>query len=427
MPTTKKKGMKVLIKCSWSGAIIPIPETFTSSSTLSQIISSISPNLPPIITKPLLDSNSPQPSIVYMRTNILKRDWEITRLGDFCEGGSILLTLNLPKEDGVPVDAVKPAAISENTEPMEIDDEPTPASYAASASTRTPKQAMERLVSSNFDKDSQECLSTILKMIDNILSKNDAKFRSIRITNKTVEKKIVSKKGGLDILFALGFEYDVAPGAMGFDFDNSLAMKRETQGTKQSEIIILRPEKEDQDLLAAARRDLNQMLTAELKVSQHDIPSMPRVQPFPSTGSASAGSSVKSFDPFKTHSFNTQAAAAGAPNPNAIIPDGTSGKSSTEKKLEILKNKQQRLEQSMQSLGDRCITAFLPGETGPIVSLRSPGGPDIGEGKSDSALIARQMMKKMEERKKREEGGFTTKTMRTFLFMSYFALMLETL
>ena len=87
----------------------------------------------------------------------------------------------------------------------------------------------------------------------------------------------------------------------------------------------------------------------------------------------------------------------------------------------------QKLEQSIQTLDDRCITAFLPGETGPIVSLRSPGGLDIGEGKSDSAIIASQMMKKMEERKKKEEGGFTTKSMRTLLHFTYLISVLQCL
>ncbi len=351
-----------------------------------------------------------------MRTNILKRDWEITRISDFCDEGSILLTLNLPKEDGLS-NEVKPAASSEGTEPMDIDVDHAPATTAAVKAT-TPKQAMERLIQSNFDQDSVECLTTILKMIDNIVSKSDAKFRSIRITNKSVEKKIVSKKGGLDVLFALGFEYDIPAGPIGFDFDNSLARTREAGGTGSSkaENIILKPENENQNVLIAARRDLIHVLTSELKVAPNGVPSMPRVRPSPSMSTNVNSTVTKSFDPFKSQSFNTQAAAAGAPNPNAIKPDGSSaGKSTTEKKLEMLQKKQQKLEKSLQALDDRCITAFLPGEIGPIVSVRSPGGSDIGERTSDSALIASQMMKRMEERKKKEEGGFTTKSMSKFL------------
>lgn len=118
---------------------------------------------------------------------------------------------------------------------------------------------------------------------------------------------------------------------------------------------------------------------------------------------------MASFDPFKSQSFNIQAATVGAPNPNSIAPDG--GKSSTDRKLEILQQKQKRLEESIQTLTDREISAFLPYETGPIVSLSSPGD-SILDAKGDGALLAAAAKKKIEERKKQAEGGFTTKSMR---------------
>jgi len=408
-----KIPLRILIKCAWSGARIPTPPTLTTSSTITQVISSISSSLPPLFTNPLGEWNDPQPFIVYMRTNVLKRDWDVTKVGDFCTGGSILLTLNLPKDTGGTT-ATEPPVVSssDSIEPMDIDD--IPAAHAAGFQRKTPKQAMRYIVNSNFDQDSQECLQTILKMVDNLLSKNDAKFRSIRISNKTVDTKIISKKGGLDLFFALGFEYDDSQG-LAFDFDNSKSRQREVGG--QSDMIILRPEDEDHELLTKAREELSHMLTAELNVSNEDVPSMPRVKPL--LGTAIGASAAPSFDPYKSRSFNIQAAAVGAPNPDSIIPDGTvsAGKSVTEQKLEILQQKQQRLELSMQSLTDRGISAFLPGETGPIISLSSPGDADmvVGHGKGDSSILAGQMMKKMEERKKQEEGGFTTKTMRKFV------------
>ena len=115
------------------------------------------------------------------------------------------------------------------------------------------------------------------------------------------------------------------------------------------------------------------------------------------------------FDPFKSQSFNLQAAAAGAPTPDSIAPDG--GKSSTERKLEILKQKERKLEESIQTLTDREINAFLPCETGPIVTVNSPGDT-ILDAKSDATLLAAAAKRKMEERKKQDEGGFTTKAMR---------------
>ena len=399
--------LNVLVKCSWSGARIPTPSTLSTSSTLSQVISSISSSLPPLINKPLGEWNEPQPFIVYMRTNVLKRDWEITKLSDFCDGGSILLTLNLPKDE--PATDTGAAASNDSSEPMDIDvggsGETASTSLPANTfSPKTPKEAMRIILKSNFDLESKECLQTILKMVDNLLSKSDAKFRSIRITNKTVEKKVTDRKGGLDLLFALGFEYDSSKA--GFDFDNS------NNVPQQSETIVLRPENEDKDLLVDARGHLSEILMTEL--NDEKVPSMPRVKPI--AVHSAAGNETKSapFDPFRSQSYNIQAAAAGAPNPNSINPDGSTGKSTTERKLEILQQKQERLEQSIQSLGDRGIVAFRPLESGAIVTINSPGD-DILDGKGDSSLLAGLAKNKMDERKKREEGGFQTKSMRKFL------------
>jgi len=345
-----------------------------------------------------------------MRTNVLKRDWDVTKISDFCEGGSILLTLNLPKDDGRGA-AEQPVVNStsttnESSEPMEIDHGAGThvANSLSAPSHKTPKEAMNMVLSSNFDQGSKECLQTILKMVDNLLSRNDVKFRSIRTTNKTIEKKITSKKGGLDLLFTLGFEYDSRQ--VRFDFDNSNNVS--DMDTEKNEMLVLRPENEDRGLLVEVRGQLSEILMKELDAEK--IPSMPSVKPIP-TASASNEKNHVAFDPFRSHSYNVQAAAAGAPNPNSVIPDGSSGKSSTERKLEILQQKQQKLEQSIQSLGDRGIMAFLPGETGSIVALNSPGD-SILDSKGDSSLLAGLAKNKMDERKKRDEGGFQTKSMR---------------
>jgi hypothetical protein len=244
-------------------------------------------------------------------------------------------------------------------------------------------------------------------MVDNLLSKSDAKFRSIRISNKSIEKKITSKIGGLDLLLALGFEYDSSR-KVRFDFDNSNNIA--DMDTEQSEMLVLRPENEDRELLVEARGQLCEVLTKELNAE--NIPSMPSAKSNPTV---STGNEVKntSFDPFRSQSYNIQAAAAGAPNSSSMTPDGSSGKSTTERKLEILQQKQQKLEQSIQSLGDRGITAFLPGDTGSIVVLNSPGDIML-DSKGDSSLLAGLAKKKMDERKQLEEGGFRTKSMRKF-------------
>lgn len=400
---TTPAALKILVKCGWSGARIPVPSTITIESTLAHVISSIASSLPPAITKPLGSWDEPQPCIVYLRTNVLKRDWEVTRVSDFCDdGGSILLTLNLPTENqqsdlNSRSGMADPVPAARSAEPMDIDD--AVAMDNAEKNSMTPKEAMRYILRSNFDADSQECLQTILKIVDNLLSKNEAKFRSLRINNKAFEKKILSKKGGLELLFSLGFEYDVVNN-VGFDFDNSKNIQ------KIPDSIILRPENEDRDVLMDARGEISEILMTTLKAEA--VPSLPNIQPLPDRD-LNMRLNVNTFDPFKSQSFNTQAAAVGAPNPSSVAPDG--GKSSTERKLEILQQKQKRLEESVQKLTDREISAFLPGEIGPIVSLDNPGDSVLDE-KGDAALLASAAKKKMEERKKQDEGGFTTKSMR---------------
>mmetsp|Transcript_9374 Transcript_9374/g.17637 ORF Transcript_9374/g.17637 Transcript_9374/m.17637 type:complete len:589 (+) Transcript_9374:129-1895(+) len=400
--STAPAALKILVKCGWSGARIPVPSTITTASTLADVISSIASSLPPVITKPLGSWDEPQPCIVHLHTNVLRRDWEVTKVSDFCDGGSILLTLNLPTENqqsdlNSRSGMADPVPVARSAEPMDIDD--AVVMDNAEKNSMTPKEAMRYILRSNFDADSQECLQTILKIVDNLLSKNEAKFRSLRINNKAFEKKILSKKGGLESLFSLGFEYDVVNN-VGFDFDNSKNIQ------KTPDLIILRPENEDRGVLMDARGEISEILMTTLKAEA--IPSLPNIQPLPDRD-LNMRLNVNTFDPFKSQSFNTQAAAVGAPNPSSVAPDG--GKSSTERKLEILQQKQKRLEESVQKLTDREISAFLPGEIGPIVSLDNPGDSVLDD-KGDAALLASVAKKKMEERKKQDEGGFTTKSMR---------------
>ena len=101
-----------------------------------------------------------------------------------------------------------------------------------------------------------------------------------------------------------------------------------------------------------------------------------------------------------------QSAAMGAPDPYADV-----GVSTTERQLQNLRSKKERLERDMQDIeSDRGLVAYLPGSgPAPIASTATSSGSG---GKSDSSLVAARMKRMEEERKKREEGGFTTKAMR---------------
>ena len=108
----------------------------------------------------------------------------------------------------------------------------------------------------------------------------------------------------------------------------------------------------------------------------------------------------------------------GAPDPYM-----NTGVSNTERQLQQLQSKRDRIEREMQSniQMDRGLVAYAAGDgpTGIISSTSNTaaaaaaaGGGGGSEGRGDSSLIAGRMKRLEEERKKREEGGFTTKAMR---------------
>mmetsp|Transcript_14460 Transcript_14460/g.21899 ORF Transcript_14460/g.21899 Transcript_14460/m.21899 type:complete len:811 (+) Transcript_14460:1-2433(+) len=558
---TKKRRptpIRILVKCSWSGARLSPSSSSPSSSsdnftpsmttTVEQIISNLSLQLPSTITSSLHGNEQPQhqPSIVYMRKVVLKKDWAVTTighlLGDDVSCDSIMLTLNLPKDStptamvtatttspvasaaaattappSVPPSAVgQPDVIQQDSimtpvsdaeakkresnvddndndeniaEPMEIDDpEPAPApapaatTFAATASSQVPpgglapasfvptttiapppaattttatktlsiNEAIQNILSSNFDSSSTEYFKTVLKILDNILSTptptNDTdnaasstatttslskniKVRTLRLTNATVQKKIIEKKHGLDLLlYVIGFEYQLPMSSslsndntsIGFDFDRSSNSNTTTNNntTSVSETIVLLPRNENKTQIQSVRDAITRVLVEQLNVPMGEIPVAPSVLQQQRQQQQPVKASSVPFDPFKAHSFNTQSAASGVPDPNSIIPGKRKEeKSTTERQLEILQEKQKNLEQTMQSkLRDRNIVAVMPGIVqGPIVTLPSSSESDFTSTtttRGDSSLIALQMKRREEERKKREEGGFTTKAMR---------------
>jgi hypothetical protein len=414
----REPSFRILIKCSWSGARIPVPsQDLSSKTTISQIITRISSQLPPLFTKPIA-WDEPQPFILYLRTTVLKRDWDVTTisdvLGNDSVAGNILFTLSLPDstnpdDSSSRVDVPREDDKECDNEPMEVDDTESntiETSLTSTTKTSRPSMALQNILKSNFDTESKECLQTCLKIIDNILSRpNDQQVRSLKLNNPVVKKKILSKTGALEFLFSLGFEEKTSSSTVGFDFDQS-----SNRIVSNPEVIAMSPMREDSTVLIHIRNEISIILSKELKVDEKTIPPMPCL---PDTNTSyTTKSSNLTFDPFRSSSFNVQAAAVGAPNPNSIVPDGSSAKSTstTEKKLDMLKQKQIQLEQTFQSLQDRNIVAYLPGDVGPIVTVNSPGDV-ILDSKGDGALIASQLKKRMEDKRK-EDTGFTTKAMR---------------
>jgi len=87
--------------------------------------------------------------------------------------------------------------------------------------------------------------------------------------------------------------------------------------------------------------------------------------------------------------------------------------SSTERQLQNLQSKKERLEREMQDIeSDRGLVAYRAGSGPAPIATSAATASGGGGGKTDSSLVAARMKRMEEERKKREEGGFTTKAMR---------------
>jgi hypothetical protein len=526
-------NIRIMVKCSWSGArLIPSPPSSLSTSTttvaaaaagggggggnnksmthstktgynsktkLSEIISHLSHSLPPIITTTTnnnnnknenenLDDPNPnhtQPFIVYMRTSIYKRDWDITTIGHLLSGvnnaDSIMLTLNLPKDSITTTTTTTTTTTSGNVgghvamttttttapstltqlateikndnatmgiEPMDIDidinnnhdnnHQLTSTIHNTQLPTLSPQEAIQKILSSNFDSSSIIFFKTILKIITNILSTpkltpqqfyqynnnnnlsstnsiigKSIKVRILKLHNKYIQKNIVQMNNGLEfLLHVLGFSYQLSMeeqitvttttlSSSGFDFDrrtNSL-----NNHTTTCDIIELKPEDEDTMKLQSIYHDIIHVLVHDLNISKHDLPSLPISIPSSSSSSSSsqkvAASTTTLFNPYQSHSYNVSTATTKEkPSQQSSTTTNTNPNiTATERQVEILKQKEKSIQQSIQhqfhTLEQRNIQAFLPStEQLSIVSLLSSTDGDDDD-KHDVSLLATQIKK----------------------------------
>jgi hypothetical protein len=248
------------------------------------------------------------------------------------------------------------------------------------------QEALSKILESNFDQDSQACIVTLIKVIDNVIQKpNDPKVRSIRLSNPVVAEKIVSF-GGVDYLVACGFVRQTTPPPL-------LAKTNVSE-----DCLVL--ETESTALLDKARRLLMTTAIHELHMKTDDLP---KYKPPPARLSNTSAAAVApaaqaaSFNPYQGHRHNS----TGQPQPQESYI------SPTETKLRQLKAKQDRLEAQLQGSGlqDRELVAFHPPQQATVVSSDAPPT-------SDGGLLAQRMQRLEQERLQREEGGFTTKAMR---------------
>mmetsp|Transcript_14638 Transcript_14638/g.21591 ORF Transcript_14638/g.21591 Transcript_14638/m.21591 type:complete len:588 (+) Transcript_14638:71-1834(+) len=257
------------------------------------------------------------------------------------------------------------------------------------------EKAIQTLLQSNFDADTQTCVVTIIKVLDNILQKpQNRKVRSIRLANAAFSKKVVERKGGVEFLIACGFQIK----------EESLPLlSKEEEGEKY---LIIAEESEDTAHIVKARCLLAAAAINDLSMGDEELPKYKPPPPKP-TGNHSERTNVQEFNPFKGNRFDAKSAAIGQK-----LGPGDNYVSITEKKVQELQSQQKKLEESMHNkVGDREISAFLP-NTASVVMDPSFGNAAAAAGQSDGYLLAKQFQKREQDRQQREEGGFTTKAMR---------------
>mmetsp|Transcript_28327 Transcript_28327/g.59996 ORF Transcript_28327/g.59996 Transcript_28327/m.59996 type:complete len:659 (+) Transcript_28327:119-2095(+) len=451
----KSSPIRVVVRCAWSGARLAVPTTtpdgneplppIRGSSTLLDLVLRLESALPPSLLR------NDDATLVCLRKLVPQFQWESTTLKQMLDGddggAGVVLTLDLgrgngngsgadgtggaPQKSDPMKNAMSSAASSLNIKPVVASPEGTTNPSATMASlpepmdvstdgtiaatppadtinTMLPDQAWSKVLQSNFDATTRDCLNTLVKIIDNLLSKpNEPKVRSMRCANPAFEKKVGRCKGAYDFLYSIGFT-PKCPGILG--------------GTQSGtpEFLELTPKNESRETLIWGRNVLAQSAARDLGMEEKDFPAAPKLPvalpastlaALPPSAAAAAASSSRGpdsgFNVYRTHSHNVQSAALGAPDPYA-----ESSVSTTERRLQQLQSKKDKMERDMQSQteADRGLVAYLAG-SGPVVTEAATVATG-GGGKTDSSLVAARMRRMEEERKKREEGGFTTKAMR---------------
>jgi len=425
----KPSPIRVVVRCTWSNTRLNVPTTDTKNEPLPPIklatklmdlILRLESALPPELFQ------SSTASLVCLRKAVSQTDWHNTSLKQILDGddgsGGIVLNLELNRASSGMQQPnlvntafasaasslnIKPIAVqtlisnttSTQQEPFQIDIPSNP----PTGEKMTPDAAWCKVLHSNFDATTKDCLNTLIKIIDNLVSKpNEPRVRSIRCANAAFDRKVGKCKGGYEFLYSIGF----LPRYTSFGLEDT------------PETLELTPDNESRELLLQGRQVLVQSAVGGLGLDADDLPTMPKAPDCMPTSmfvqqparSSSSRGPTSGFNVYKTHSHNIQSAAMGAPDPYF---DASSSMSTTERQLHQLQSKKDNLEREMQASieADRGLVAYLPGD-GPAavqsISVVSAGSA----GKGDSSLVAARMKRTEEERKKREEGGFTTQAMR---------------
>ena len=224
----------------------------------------------------------------------------------------------------------------------------------------TVKMAMDNMLSSNFDAILKVGLIAITKYITNILAyPEDEKYRTINISNKTFEEKVLPIKGAIEFFYSLQFTESNMKGFPALILTN-----------KSTHEVI--------NIMIEAKKCLDNALD-KLQVPEDERPGNKNISP-------STKNTTNTFDPYKPVIART-----------ANQPPRT--ESVTDKKLEELDIRRRKLEGNVENVARQTLV-LLPKIDGSVASIQEylvDQGPSLDEenGNNDSKIVAKTMMKKI--------------------------------
>ena len=274
--------------------------------------------------------------------------------------------------------------------------------------------AVTTLLQNNFDADTKVCLTTLMRMIDNVLQKpyND-KVRTINCANPNFHAKVGSRKGGIEYLQACGFTRQGDPEA-------SIGGLLGSAPVNNNVTLVLQPQNEDTKHLITARRLLVTRATRDLGMKAEELPTYkPPPPPVQLTTDTSHNPTTRNtnssatFNPYAGQRYDAASAALGTnlgPDANYV--------SKTQAELQKLQQRQDKLEQQLEKqnaaiTSNREWTVSIPGQQQTQATQTIPSSSSsVKKEPSDSTLLAAHLKKQQLQRQKQEQQGFTTAAMR---------------
>jgi PUB domain len=170
-------SIQLVLQSASNSARMDIPGEWNKNDTLQSVLLSIRDRL--------FGIDMSQSSIRYLQSVVDSKDWDTTSLKKLgIDHGRTLLILQ------------QTAAPATSTAATDVDGDVAMQMESTNTSTDPLESALQQLLDKNFDADTKMAIVTMIKIIDNILSKpNDPKVRTLKLSNAVIQKKIASRPG----------------------------------------------------------------------------------------------------------------------------------------------------------------------------------------------------------------------------------------